>query len=142
MKYVGYGKRQYTGKTGVKEVASHVPVVIPDMRPLRRTNGSGGGGTLSESFPCGRQEISILPLWRDYASVCRFSFLFPFRPVFLFSYLSCFPRNLPTILSRSFPLHYPLFYLFLPSLCYFSFMYSLLFPLSLYFHYILVVTKP
>ena len=118
MKYVGYGDRQYTGKTGVKEVASYVHAVILGIRTIRRANRSGGG-TLSESFPCGRQEISILPLWRDYASVCRFSFLFHLRPVRFCSYFIWFPRILPAILSPSFPLHYLLFFRLLHSLCYF-----------------------
>ena len=53
---MGYDDRQYTGKTGVKELAPHLPVVLPDTRPLRGTNG-GGGDTLSESSPRGRQEF-------------------------------------------------------------------------------------
>ena len=56
MKYVGYGDRQYTGKTGVKELAPHLPVVLPDTHPSWGTNG-GGGDTLSESSPRGRQEF-------------------------------------------------------------------------------------
>ena len=53
---MGYVDRQYTGKTGVKELAPHLPVVVLDNCPLQWTNG-GGGDTLSESSPRGRQEF-------------------------------------------------------------------------------------
>ena len=49
-------ERQYTGKTGVKDLAPHLLVVLLDTRPSRVTNG-GGGDTLSESSPRGRQEF-------------------------------------------------------------------------------------
>ena len=77
---MGYDNRQYTGKTGVKEVASHVLVVILGIRPLRRANGSGAG-TLSESLPCGRQEIFNPPAGEGL----RLSV-----PVLLFIYFSAF----------------------------------------------------
>ena len=87
------------------------------MRPLRKANGSGAG-TLSESLPCGRQEIFNPPAGEGL----RLSV-----PVLLFiSSLAFFPnlvsqlfsRIFHTILSPSFPLHYLLIYLFLPSLFY------------------------
>ena len=134
MKYVGYGDRQYTGKTGVKEVASYVHAVILGIRTIRRANRSGGG-TLYESFPCGRQEISILPLWRDYALVCRFSSLFVFGHLFCVRILFDFYNF--SHLSYHLPFPFTIFYFPPSSLSVLlSVMYSLPCILFSYYNYL------
>ena len=134
MENVGYGDRQYTGKTGVKEVASYVHAVILGIRTIRRANRSGGG-TLYESFPCGRQEISILPLWRDYALVCRFSSLFLFGHLFCVRILFDFYNFSHLSYHLPFPFTICYFSSFF-TLCVFSVMYSLPCILFSYYNYL------